>query len=130
MFDVSFFCCVRHILTLLNFTLCANRPKVLDAVNAVDACSGTSDRSCIFQVTLDHFDALLPQGSSRVASRISSQSSQLPSLWQHVADDRAALPPRCSGDEHSTIRITHTSIPPIVSEPKLGSGTYFLERLS
>src|SRR5713226_4884637 len=113
-FDTCFFCRVRYILALLNFPLCANRPKVLDAVNAIDACGRPSDRSCILQVTLDELHALACQRLGGVALRVASQGSQLPTLWQHVADNRAALAAGSPRHEHSPTWISHTRSPPFV----------------
>src|SRR5262249_31235907 len=54
------------------------------------------------------------QALRRHAVGMARQGPQLPSLGQHVADHRSALPARCSGDEHGLVGIVHGSCLPLV----------------
>src|SRR5215831_4094055 len=91
MFHRGFPCGVRQILALAHFTFGADCPKVLDAIDSVNAAHRGLERERIFEVCLNHFNALAHQAPGGSGGRIARQSSELPSFWQEVTDDRAAL---------------------------------------
>jgi hypothetical protein len=91
---------VRQVFALFDFTLGADRPEILDAVNSVNVACRTLERCRIFQVALHHFNAPPCEFLSRSTARAACQRSQFPSLEQHVVDHRPALPPGRAGNEH------------------------------
>src|SRR5262249_14658817 len=90
---------IGQALPLLDLTLGAHRPKILDAVDTVGAADGTFEGGRILQISLDHFDPLTGKILSCGVAWVASQCPQLPTLGLHMANDRSALSPRGSGDE-------------------------------
>src|SRR5262249_21395519 len=93
-----------------DFSLGADRPKILDAVDPIGAAQGALQGSGIFQVSLDNFDALMGQFLSRSVAGVSRQCPELPSFGQHMADNGSALPSGGASDQHGLVRIAHGEV--------------------
>src|SRR5215831_12053065 len=111
MFHTSLLRCVRQVFALLDFALCAHRPEILDTVYTVNSSRGTLQRVEVFQISSHHLNSFARQSLGGSAISVAGQGSQLPSLGQHVADDRSTLPTGGSGDEHCFVGIYHAHFP-------------------
>src|SRR5262245_20273061 len=111
MLHACFFCSIRKVLPLLNFTFCPNRPEILHAINTVDAANGALDRRRFFQISLYDFDASACQSLRCMTIRIASQRAQFPAPEKNVTNDRSTLSTGCSSYKHRLVRIDHACVP-------------------
>src|SRR5262249_39046865 len=102
---------ISQVCALLYFTLRADRPVVLDAVDPIHAARRTLQRCRIFKIALHRFNALSLQLLRCLAARIARQRTQIPTLLQHMTDHSPALAPGCSTDKNAFLRIGHRYLP-------------------
>src|SRR5262249_21603633 len=98
---------VGEVLSLLHFTPGADRPVILNAVNAVDAAHGALQGRGVVEIALKDFDSLLLEVACRRAAGIAGQDAQLPSAAEQVADDGAPLPTCSAGHQHRFVVVGH-----------------------
>jgi hypothetical protein len=78
--DAGLFGRIGEVFALLHFTLGTDRPKILHAVDAVDAAGCAIERRGIFEVAANKFNAACGQVPGRGGVRIAGKSPQTPHL--------------------------------------------------
>src|SRR5262249_20982266 len=87
--------------SLLDLAFRADRPEVLDAVDAADGRHRAPEASRVVHVALDKLDTLLFQvDRARAGQAAARQGADAQVARDQMADDRAALPAGCANYEN------------------------------
>ena len=98
---------VGEILALRHFTLCADRPEILYAVDAINAAQTAIERRGILHVALHDLNALLEKRLRRLALGVAGEGCEVPPFSQHVPYGRSALFAGRARDQNLTLVACH-----------------------